>query len=555
MEPSRGFSEGFKDIAQQDMMLNQQNMHIMPPNNNPMESGLDGPYWSQLFGSQQTLDPHTSFNMNHNTIIIDEPTWEEREADSSLYCVCRGRDDGSFMICCESCENWFHGVCVGIREKDGPNVDAYYCQKCDAAGKGKTAWKIITKKRSLSVAIDDDGLYLPKKLKRTPEEEAVYLKEKAEKQRKLEEEMRKRREESLAKRQREEAERLRLKAELQKQSVEAMQKRRDHFKELFVKSIGEGCRFDIESNENSEEALQKLKDQNNHIQKSAMIEEALYNLHKELNTDHARHFRNLVFNLKDKKNSSLRKRIIDGELSAFDLVRLDPQDLANQDIIKLREEQDKAALQSVYKIKEIDNTVQPAHLLSGILPTVEAIEADSPLLSTSGSLRTSGPLRSTFEDNIDLTSPAKPAIIAESPVKRVDLSDVQINLDGFDNVNVGIDDSKEIETGYMEEQESFSLSPAHSPKRSSSIPQKESSWLGILEYKYKDFDIQFPCTCHPINGPSVEEYLPRVLKITNRMTRDQLLQYLPKIDFSATRNRTCVYFDVEEQYQRDYKFI
>lgn len=53
-----------------------------------------------------------------------------------MYCICRGRDDGTFMICCEGCENWFHGVCVNIREKDGPNVDAYYCQKCDAAGKG-----------------------------------------------------------------------------------------------------------------------------------------------------------------------------------------------------------------------------------------------------------------------------------------------------------------------------------------------------------------------------------------------------------------------------------
>lgn len=51
-------------------------------------------------------------------------------------------------------------------------------------------WKVAaTKKRSLSTTADDDGLYLPKKLKRTPEEEAIYLKEKAEKQRKLEEEL------------------------------------------------------------------------------------------------------------------------------------------------------------------------------------------------------------------------------------------------------------------------------------------------------------------------------------------------------------------------------
>lgn len=204
----------------------------------------------------------------------------------------------------------------------------------------------------------------------------------------------------MARRQREEAERQKAKAEQQKQSIEAMMKRREHFKELFVKALGEGCKFDIESATiKSEEALKNLKDAENQRSKATKIEEALYELHKELNTEHARHVRNLVFNLRDKKNSSLRQRIISGELSAFDLVRLDPQDLANQDIIRLREEQDKAALHSVYKSKEVDNTVEPAHLLGGIPAVIlpPTVEAEPPTLSSSGSLRTSGQLRSSIE--------------------------------------------------------------------------------------------------------------------------------------------------------------
>lgn len=69
MEPRREFSAAFKE-------LNEQGIHLQPPNNTPMD-GLDGPYWTQLFGSsQQTLDPNY---MHPDTIIIDnegEPTWE-----------------------------------------------------------------------------------------------------------------------------------------------------------------------------------------------------------------------------------------------------------------------------------------------------------------------------------------------------------------------------------------------------------------------------------------------------------------------------------------------
>lgn len=70
MEPTnREFSAGFKELAQQQ--------GLQPPNNPPMESGLDGPYWSQLFGSsQQTLDPNYMHGHHHDTIVIDEPTWE-----------------------------------------------------------------------------------------------------------------------------------------------------------------------------------------------------------------------------------------------------------------------------------------------------------------------------------------------------------------------------------------------------------------------------------------------------------------------------------------------
>lgn len=30
------------------------------------------------------------------------------------YCICGGKDDDTFMIQCDDCEDWFHGRCVHV---------------------------------------------------------------------------------------------------------------------------------------------------------------------------------------------------------------------------------------------------------------------------------------------------------------------------------------------------------------------------------------------------------------------------------------------------------
>ncbi len=38
----------------------------------------------------------------------------KREEDDGVYCLCRRGDDGSAMICCDRCDDWFHLSCVGL---------------------------------------------------------------------------------------------------------------------------------------------------------------------------------------------------------------------------------------------------------------------------------------------------------------------------------------------------------------------------------------------------------------------------------------------------------
>ncbi|EDX03589.1 transcription initiation factor TFIID subunit 3 [Drosophila simulans] len=57
------------------------------------------------------------------------------EADSvvsakDVYCICRQSHSNGFMICCDNCNEWFHGDCIGLPASIGVQHDTYYCTEC-----------------------------------------------------------------------------------------------------------------------------------------------------------------------------------------------------------------------------------------------------------------------------------------------------------------------------------------------------------------------------------------------------------------------------------------
>ena len=69
------------------------------------------------------------------------------DADGDVYCICRKPDNGTFMIGCDgTCDDWFHGKCVGIEERDKNLIDKYVCPNCTKAGTGRTNWKRICRR-------------------------------------------------------------------------------------------------------------------------------------------------------------------------------------------------------------------------------------------------------------------------------------------------------------------------------------------------------------------------------------------------------------------------
>ncbi|CAH1978378.1 unnamed protein product [Acanthoscelides obtectus] len=50
--------------------------------------------------------------------------------DGQAYCICRSSDSSRFMIACDACEEWYHGDCIRISEKEAKNIKQYYCIRC-----------------------------------------------------------------------------------------------------------------------------------------------------------------------------------------------------------------------------------------------------------------------------------------------------------------------------------------------------------------------------------------------------------------------------------------
>ncbi|KAH9580516.1 hypothetical protein MS3_00009144 [Schistosoma haematobium] len=62
----------------------------------------------------------------------------EENDPERLWCICRQPHDERFMICCDLCDEWYHGDCVGIKPEEGKcmekNEIEFVCDSCKLMG-------------------------------------------------------------------------------------------------------------------------------------------------------------------------------------------------------------------------------------------------------------------------------------------------------------------------------------------------------------------------------------------------------------------------------------
>nr|XP_040060355.1 death-inducer obliterator 1 isoform X1 [Gasterosteus aculeatus aculeatus]XP_040060356.1 death-inducer obliterator 1 isoform X1 [Gasterosteus aculeatus aculeatus]XP_040060357.1 death-inducer obliterator 1 isoform X1 [Gasterosteus aculeatus aculeatus]XP_040060359.1 death-inducer obliterator 1 isoform X1 [Gasterosteus aculeatus aculeatus]XP_040060360.1 death-inducer obliterator 1 isoform X1 [Gasterosteus aculeatus aculeatus]XP_040060361.1 death-inducer obliterator 1 isoform X1 [Gasterosteus ac len=95
-------------------------------------------------GAAMTHKPQTQEDNDENDSTSSSSSSSSSSIDSdeggydpnALYCICRQKHNKRFMICCDRCEEWFHGDCVGITEARGRlmerNGEDYICPNCTA---------------------------------------------------------------------------------------------------------------------------------------------------------------------------------------------------------------------------------------------------------------------------------------------------------------------------------------------------------------------------------------------------------------------------------------
>ncbi|XP_035794451.1 death-inducer obliterator 1-like [Anopheles albimanus] len=66
--------------------------------------------------------------------LDSDESWNSEDDPDRLWCICRQPHNNRFMICCDSCEDWFHGKCVNITKAMGQQMEhdgiEWTCPNC-----------------------------------------------------------------------------------------------------------------------------------------------------------------------------------------------------------------------------------------------------------------------------------------------------------------------------------------------------------------------------------------------------------------------------------------
>ncbi|KAL4225956.1 CXXC-type zinc finger protein 1 [Mactra antiquata] len=90
--------------------------------------------FEEFFRQQKKKQINDQFALPERKAKVNQlvKTIENVDNPDTRYCICRSTDGTRFMIACDNCEEWYHGDCIGITEKDAQFIKQYYCDPCKA---------------------------------------------------------------------------------------------------------------------------------------------------------------------------------------------------------------------------------------------------------------------------------------------------------------------------------------------------------------------------------------------------------------------------------------
>ncbi|KAG0032800.1 hypothetical protein BGZ82_006377 [Podila clonocystis] len=296
---------------------------------------------------------------------------ERMTRSKKVYCYCQKPDDGEVMIQCDNCRQWFHGACVDITDEIANIMELknekYFCEPCTEIMKAKSKSRTGGSNTLSSSLSDARDCALPTCLNEARSTSDHCSEECAIKGIELEA-----------------SQAVSAAGEtftpptttpthksstVTKKSIPSKvasaptspKPEQDPIRSTALKGFTDSLMvaFDAES-EDKQAETEKAN------QLAATIEKELYVFSATpgqagCGKDYKPKYRSLIFNLKDKNNAGLRNRVLSGELSPHDLVRLTPDELANPELQNIAEEVRKKSIHDSVLTVELEPFIKKTH--------------------------------------------------------------------------------------------------------------------------------------------------------------------------------------------------
>ncbi|XP_068423527.1 PHD finger protein 3 isoform X2 [Clinocottus analis] len=269
----------------------------------------------------------------------EQPANSESVWDGNNCCgLCKKHHNNMFMVGCGRCDDWFHGDCVGldltkVREMEEED-QMYVCLKCcEEESKKVEPEHPAAVKPEAQAKTEVQDLKLPHKPQPGPSQKLASGGVKPDLDRKQSTDVR------------EAAHKTGVHLKLETKSKTSASK-----KPVSVEAIRRSVRDSLK-----EILIQRLKesDLNVSVERASEVgkktERELFYLYKDTDNKYKNKYRSLMFNLKDTKNNVLFKRVLKGEISPGNLIRMSPEELASKELAAWRQRENRHTIEMIEK--------------------------------------------------------------------------------------------------------------------------------------------------------------------------------------------------------------
>ncbi|XP_059215431.1 PHD finger protein 3 isoform X2 [Centropristis striata] len=521
-----------------------------------------------------------------NAPVAKKETAEEQAAnnetawDGNNCCgLCKKHHNNIFMVGCGRCDDWFHGDCVGldltkVREMEEED-QMYVCLKCcEEESKKVEPEPPSAAKPDVQAKTEVQDLKLPPKPQPGPSQPLTSGGVRP---------VRKDPDRRQSTDAREAAHKtgFYLKQDTKSKTPSSASK-----KPVSVEAIRRSVRESLK-----EILIQRLKesDLNVSVEKASEVakktERELFHLYKDTDNKYKNKYRSLMFNLKDTKNNVLFRRVLKGEISPANLIRISPEEMASKELAAWRQRENRHTIEMIEKeqreverrpITKITHKGEIEIESQEPVKAPEPIEAKSPPKMTEPSVEPPNtPEKQAESTNAekDTTSQHKSHLfdlhckictgrmappVEEAPTKVIKVATTVVRRQSTKS-----EDSKSTTPPAMDDdlhltvlEESFRSAQSGYEGRSDHAAgrEEEAAFLSNLKSLWRGF-IHMPSVAKlvtkafPVSGlfDNLTEDLPDSIQVGGRISPQTVWDYLEKIRATGTKEVCLIRFSPETE--------